>query len=195
MGLPKEDLPALLLYSFAVGALLGVLWDIFRIIRLIVCNGRSTDNSFPIRLPASEREVTKALSFKHRQKVLPIILIFISDLLFCLFAAVSVILLLFHLNGGQIRGFVLFGAALGAVIYYFTVGKLTFAFSDRIIRGAKRLIRFILSVTVIPVFGLLKELTRSALRKLGLRIRKRQTLRYVRTRIKDAEMGFGLLNK
>lgn len=195
MGLPKDDLPVLFLYSLAVGALLGVLWDIFRIIRLIVCKERSADDSFPIRLPSNEREVIKALSFKHRQKIIPVILIFISDLLFCLFASATVILLLFHLNGGQIRGFVLFGAALGAVTYYFTVGKLTFAFSDRMIRGAKRLIRFILSVTVIPVFVLLNGLVRSALRKLGLRIRKRQTLRYVSTRIKDAERGFGLLNK
>lgn len=197
MGLAKENLAALLLYSVAVGCLLGILWDIFRIIRIAVYGRQRGEGSSPVRLPASKKEVNRALSFRHTRGAVSLsgILIFFSDLLFCLSASAAVILLIFHLNGGEIRGFALFGALLGFICYYFTVGKLTVLFSELIINGIKRLLHFVLSLTLIPVFKLLRRFTAFILRKLGRRIRKKQTEHYIKNKIKEAYDGFGLLKE
>lgn len=197
MGLPKENLAALLLYSVAVGCLLGILWDVFRIIRIAVYGRQHGEGVSPVRLPASKKEVSRALSVRHTKGALSLsgISIFLSDLLFCLSASAAVILLLFHLNGGEIRGFALFGALLGFICYYFTVGKLTVLFSELIITGIKKLLYFVLSLTLIPVFNLFRRLTAFILNKLRLRIRKRQTERYIESKIKEAYDGFGLLKE
>jgi len=195
MGLPEENLLLLLLYSLAVGAFLGVLWDIFRIIR-IICYGKRKSGSFaPIRLPSSEKDVSRALKLCHSQKFLSLsgIFIFLSDIIFCLTAAVSVIILLFHLNGGEIRGFALFGAALGFTAYYFTLGKLTVLFSDYIIRGIKRLILLILSVTVIPIIKLLRKPIAFLARKTDIKIRKIKTAAFIKKRTAEAGKGFGII--
>ncbi len=197
MGLPEENLVLLLFYSLAVGAFLGVLWDSFRIIR-IVCYGKRKPGSLtPIKLPSNGKDVSRALSFSHTQAPFSLsgIAIFISDLLFCLTAAVSVIILLFHLNGGEIRGFALFGAAIGFTVYYFTVGRLTVLFSDFIIKGIKKLILLVLSVTVIPIFKLLRKPFVFLAKKSDAKIRKIQTKALVKKRINNACEGFGLFSK
>ena len=131
----------------------------------------------------------------HSQKFLSFsgIFIFLSDIIFCLTAAVSVIILLFHLNGGEIRGFALFGAALGFTAYYFTLGKLTVLFSDYIIRGIKRLILLILSVTVIPIIKLLRKPIAFLARKTDIKIRKIKTAAFIKKRTAEAGKGFGII--
>ncbi len=196
MGLPEENLVILLLYSLTVGAFLGVLWDVFRIIR-IACYGKRKGGSFaPIRLPSSEKDVGCALKLCHTQKFLSFsgIAVFFSDLLFCLTAAVSVIILLFHLNGGEIRGFALFGAAAGFTAYYFTIGRLTVLFSDLIIKGIKKLILLILSVTVIPLFRLLRKPFVLLVRKADIRLRKIKTDAFIKKRTAEAAKGFEIFN-
>ncbi len=197
MGMPEENLVFLLLYSLTVGAFLGVLWDTFRIIR-IVCYGKRKAGAFsPIKLPSNEKDVSRALAFSHTQKVFSPsgIAIFLSDLLFCLATTISVIILLFHLNGGEIRGFALFGAAVGFSVYYFTVGRLTVLFSDFIIKGIKKLVLLTLSVTVIPIFRLLSKPFALLLQKINVKIRKIKTNIFIKRRINEAREGFGLFGK
>lgn len=194
MGLPDENLAVLLLYSIIVGAFLGVLWDFFRIMRIAAYGKRKGRLPCPIRLPSEEKEVLRALSFRHTQKPLSFsgVTIFLSDLLFSITAAISVILLLFHLNGGEVRGFALFGAGIGFTVYYLTVGKLTVIFSDMIIKGIKKLILLFFSVTVVPLFRLLRKLSLLLFGKIYLKLRKAQTKSYLRKQLKDAAVGFHL---
>lgn len=192
MAMTEENLVILLLYSLTVGVFLGVLWDVFRIVR-IVCYGKRKGGSFaPIRLPSNKKDVGRALRLCHTQKFLSVsgITIFLSDLVFCLTAAVSVIILLFHLNGGEIRGFALFGAAAGFTVYYFTVGKLTVLFSDFIINGVKKVITLILSVTVIPVFRILRKPFVLLVKKADIKLRRIKTNALIKKRISEAGKGF-----
>ena len=144
MNTSGENVALLLLYSLLVGVFLGVLWDIFRILRIMAYGKALPPKNLFIPLPSSEKEVVKALSVAHTQKFLSMagILIFISDILFSLSAAISLILLIFHINNGEVRAVALIGAAFGFTAYYFTVGKLTVFFSERIIRLIKKLLRF-----------------------------------------------------
>ncbi len=197
MGLPEENLVLLLIYSLSVGAFLGVLWDCFRIIRILFYGKRKTGTRSPTLLPSNEKDVSRALAFSHTQSFFSPsgIAIFLSDIIFCLTAAISVIILLFHLNGGEIRGFALLGAALGFSVYYFTVGRLTVLFSDIIIKTVKKFIYTLLSLTVIPVFRLLRKPLIWLLRKTSVKLGKIKTAAYIKKRINNAKNGFGLFDK
>ena len=194
MGLPENNLLILLMYSLTVGVFLGVLWDIFRIMRIAAYGKRKNGLPCPVILPKNEKEVGRALSFRHTQRVLSLvgISIFLSDVLFSITSAITVILLLFHLNGGEIRGFALIGATIGFTAYYFTVGRLTVIFSDLIIRGVKRLISLILSITVVPILKLTYKVSHLIFGKIGAKIRKAQTKAYFEKQLKDASVGFDL---
>ena len=154
MGLSEENLTLLLFYSISVGIFLGLLWDFFRIFRIIFYGKPSSVLPSPVKLPATEKDVRKALSFKHTQKFFSPagITVLISDLIFCITATFSVIILLFHLNGGEVRAFALFGAGIGFTSYYFTVGKITVKISDAIIRRVKKMILFLYSKIIAPTF-------------------------------------------
>ena len=107
------------LFSCVVGGLLGVFYDVFRIIRIAF-------NS-------------KWLS------------VFFQDLIFCVFSAFSIILLVFYTNSGTVRWFSLFGCFICFVLYHMTVGKLVIFMSKKIIDFIKKVLRFIYKITVIPV--------------------------------------------
>jgi len=194
MLLPEENLALLLLYSITVGAFLGVLWDIFRILRIAVYGKQKKMLQCPIKLPSDVNDVKKALSFYHRQNAFSFagISIFISDLLFSITAALTVILLLFHINGGEIRGFALFGALIGFIIYYFTVGRLTVFFSDLIIKATKRLIFFIFSVTFKPLLMFFRKILHYILGLIYKRIRKNYTKKYLKKQLRNASNGFSI---
>ncbi len=183
----------LLLYALTVGALLGVLWDVFRIIR-IAFYGRKTGTSPPVRLPSDADGVERALKFKHSAKVpsLTFFGTFFCDLLFCLICAVCVILLLFHLNDGEVRMFALIGAALGFTVYYFTVGRLTVYFSDVIIRAVKKLVYTVLRYTLFPIIRILAEVASRIKRAVRRKRRKKLTSRYIKKTIKSSKQGFGV---
>ena len=187
MGLNEKSLSLLLLYSLIVGFFLGFLWDFFRIFRIICYGKPSAAPITPIRLPSTEKEVRSALSFKHRHKFFSPtgITVFISDLLFCTTSAFSVIILLFHLNDGEIRAFALFGAGIGFTVYYFTLGRITVRISDAIIKKVKKLLFFLHIKMIAPFFRLLARpfaflliKTRKTLDKIKnkIKIKKRSTM-------------------
>lgn len=184
----------LLLYALTVGAALGVLWDVFRVIRIAAYGRRVRPKRLFIRLPAEENEVKKLFRVNAPQKssVLSFICVFISDIAFCIFSALCVILLIFRLNNGNFRGFALLGAIVGFTVYYFTVGKLTVIFSDMIIRAVKRVIRFILSLTVLPIVRLFRHIYKAIAERIALKRRRRLTESYVAAALKNAESLFGI---
>jgi len=107
------------LFSCVVGGILGVFYDVFRIIRIAF-------NS-------------KWLS------------IFFQDLIFCVFSAFSIILLIFYTNSGTVRWFSLLGCFMSFVIYHMTVGRLIMFASKKIIEFIKKILAFICNITVIPL--------------------------------------------
>ena len=164
-GLSETEALFLLGYSLIVGAILGVIWDLFRVTRIAAFGRKKRQNAVFIPLPSDKSELTRILSIDTSEKHSNIahIGVFLSDLGFCIFSAICVILMLFHASDGVIRGFAFAGAFIGFVIYYFTVGKLTVIFSDAIIKIIKKLLRFVLSLTLLPLIRLAKAIVKKLL--------------------------------
>lgn len=184
----------LLLYSLAVGAVLGVIWDIFRVARIAAFGRKKRPKSVFIQLPSDKSKLGRLLNIDTSEKhsFLSVASVFISDLGFCVFSAICVILLLFQLSDGEIRGFAFVGAAIGFTLYYITVGRLTVIFSDAIIRAIKRLIVLILSVTLLPITRLARRIFRKIKKIFELRHQKSITDHYLSATLANAEELFGI---
>lgn len=183
----------LLLYAVIVGAMLGVLWDVFRVIR-IAFYGRRTGSPPPVRLPSDSAGVERALRFKHNIKIpsLSFFGTFICDLLFCLICTICVILLLFHLNDGEVRMFALLGAMIGFVVYYLTLGRLTVYFSDIIIRTIKKAVLTILRYTIFPILRICAAGVSRVKRSIRRKRRRKLTQKYMKKTVKNAKQGFDI---
>jgi len=77
--------------------------------------------------------------------------VFFQDLIFCIFSAISVILLVFYTNSGTVRWFSLLGCFICFVLYHLTIGKIIIFMAGKIIAFIKKVLKFIYKITVIPV--------------------------------------------
>ena len=76
------------------------------------------------------------------RRILPhgIIWISVEDFLYWLVSGIMIFLLLYYRNDGAMRLYILLGIACGALIYYFTLGRILFRLlSDNIQKMKKRL--------------------------------------------------------
>ena len=115
-------------------------------------------------------------------------LIFFEDILFCLFATISFLLLSFNFGSGQIRGFAAAGTLGGFASYYCTLGKLVYKANEKIISFIKKIIKYIIvsiKKPIVFIFGKLYVFTQKTNRK-----HKRKKL--MKKAIKTAKKGFGL---
>lgn len=204
MGLTAQNYGQLLLYSLAVGFFLGALWDFFRIVRfglygrknnyrvgVLSAKSPGKNKEFKIQLPSSGREVRKALMYSHT-KISPVwfLWILICDILFFVICAVTVILLLFQLSGGQLRIFAVFGSIIGFAVYYFTVGRLVMMFAELIIDTVIRFVCFLYKITLKPVIKFILSLFLRVKNSAKNRHNARLTKRYIKSVCARAAKGF-----
>ncbi len=124
----------LFINALLLGGILGLTYDVFRIIRVAVKHGNA--------------------------------LIFAEDALYWMFCAGVTFVYLLSQNSGQVRFYVILGEFLGAVIYYFTLGKLILSLARTIIKIVKAIIKFIYSITLRPFVLLFLWLYRLLSRRL-----------------------------
>ncbi len=173
MEISQKVLALALLYSAVVGAALGALYDVFRIIR--VAMKPSPD------MPAVLRSVYDAIGDA---------VIFAEDILFSFAAALVVTVFLFHINDGQLRWFVLAGAGTGFTFYYITVGRLVILCAEVIISFIRMIIRFVLSLTLIPAIKAVRFTWRFIVKSVTYAERKLYTAVVMRRTLRQAERGF-----
>lgn len=90
-----HEMLATVLYAIIVGLSLGLIWDLFRFLRIIVPNN------------------------------VQIIATAIVDIAFFLAAAIIVSVFVFETCYGFARGYAIFGVAIGFIFWRFTLGRLT----------------------------------------------------------------------
>lgn len=155
----QTDLALMFLYAAILGAVFGVGYDVFRILRRA---GRAVE----IRPRKGKDSGINPVSF---------ILIFLQDVLFFTASAAVSTIFFYKFNSGRVR---LSGVAfilLGFAAYHFTLGQLVMLAADAIINFVSsifRLIAKILKLIFTPVFNAAKFLIRRvkcALRLLELR--------------------------
>ena len=135
-------------YSVLIGALLGAVYDVFRIIR--------------IAFDTAGRGIVTDIVY------------FICDVMFFIIAAIGSAIFIFHVNNGRIRGIALFGSLVGFLLYYNTAGRLVSAVSGLIIAALYRVLRFVRDIILFSLLRLFKGIGDAVYsrRQTGRRIRR-----------------------
>lgn len=177
----------MLLYSVLLGFFLGASYDIIRLSRIAVgmkygaTNAGKYDYS---QYALIGRFFYSKAKKKERKKGLFISLfVFFGDVLFCLFCSVSVAIFIYYFNSGEFRAFVLVGAFVGFLIYYFTLGKIVIYLSEKIIFTIKLLLLYVAFFILYPIYYLFSKIKRIfwiIIQKNVLIIRKTYDIMYVK---------------
>ena len=122
----------LFLLSVLFGAGAGAFYDLFRILRIA-------------RKPRGE-EWSKRRFLRYGD----FILCFLGDMIFWIVLAVAYSIFIYAIANGRLRISSLIAAAIGFAAWFFSAGRLTVFLADRIIFGARFVLRFVARLTVIP---------------------------------------------
>ena len=118
------DMGSSFLLSVLLGVFFGLCYDPLRILRIL-------------------RREKKGVFFKVLTTIEDFLLLSTYGAFFSIFV--------FAVNDGVLRGFMLLGTLLGFLIYYFTVGRLVMAVSERIISFVRRAVRFVARILYKPL--------------------------------------------
>ena len=147
------DSCSLILKFLIPGMFLGIIYDIFRLIR-IARNDKTFDPVTAVR----KRFFMKSAPVNKRKKAdfFNIMIIWIEDIFFFLIVAITEILTLFQLNGGEIRIYCLLFSAVGFFIYQKTIGNLFIFLSKKIIYLIRKMIFILICAILIPLLGIIR---------------------------------------
>lgn len=176
MEISPYMLSLLLLYSLIFGISAGVVCDLNRIVRIALGIGRGARSS-------KKRGAQRIFSAAS------ILFVALGDILLFAYMGVGVVILNYYLNRGIFRIYSIAAAAVGFVLYYFTIGRLVMFFAERIIRVLRLAIVWILRIVTAPVRLVLRLLLRGAKKlseKFCLALAKRKIMRY--NKIKKEEL-------
>lgn len=135
-----------ILAFFFIGAVIGAIYDVFRILRVsrsaqIAVSGKIADMIKPrktLKLPKLFHAAGNAATF-------------FEDILFWLCAAVVETVFVYQIGGGELRmGYVAF-TAVGFAAYYFTLGKAVISVSEKIIFLCRCLIFWSFYIIMYPI--------------------------------------------
>ena len=136
MELSQATIARLYLAAWILGAALGSFYDLLRFPRAVLFrdpNREGDPSAGPLR---KRRAVTIA--------------VFLEDFLFCLVAAVGMILLFYEVNNGKIRPFAFLAAFGGFLLYRATLGRLVRRAIRWVARVIRRTVRAVLKAVVRP---------------------------------------------
>ena len=198
----------LIFIFFLPGVFLGVVYDIFRILRISRTSDLPVSGTFYDKIrPQKPLCALLARFFQSKSlKTADRIFVFIEDILFWIIAAVTEILLIFHTNGGEIRIYCLLATIAGFFLYHETLGKVVAFFARQISFLLRCLIYWLLYDIIYPVKQLGKALYRFFVwgyqKTVGryLVIKKEKKFRIYSEQIKNmmltaAECGFSVYGK
>ena len=99
MEISQLDFVRLAACSLAMGALLGVMYNAMRVLRIL-------------------------LGVSEKNGVLAGSIVAVCDVIFTVACGISAVTVAYAYNGGRLRSIVFVGLAVGFLVYYFTVGRL-----------------------------------------------------------------------
>lgn len=177
----QRALALLFVYAAAAGFLLGGWYSLLRFLRTF-WEGR----------PSGEEQGSRRRSSA--------LLLFLGDTVFAVTAALTLILLLYYGNDGQLRAPAAIGLACGCFVYHATLGRLTAKLEKPLSRFIKRTIRLALSLLLAPLLwvgSLTARCARLLWRATGGKAlqkhREQQTKRTVQRLKASADRGFDLM--
>ncbi len=130
------------LLSVAVGAMLGVFYDVIRLSRVLF--------GISVASPFGTRSLRRYVSY---------LLCALGDLLFFAVAAVVMAVFFFLRSNGIVRGYALLGAFCGFLLYYNTVGRLLIGTFEAVAAFVRRTLRRIFT----KIYGVCSKKVRAFL--------------------------------
>ncbi len=184
----QSALVSLALYGAAVGVLLGIVYDVFRILRIAV------EPSNRLRRLGAVTGSEAANGKKPHGETVRTVIIAIEDIIYSVICAVVISVMIFHINSGHPRWFILLGTAVGFFVYYFTVGKIVMLFSSYIILFVRTVFMFVMKLTLFPLLKLFRWLSGIALRILRRLICSVVGKIMYNRELKASERGYNMAN-
>ena len=153
----------LILYSLAVGAFTGVIYDIFRILRI-------------------------ALPERIRGKRAETVIVFVHDVLFWLVVSIVFVIFIYYVNKGMTRLVMISASCLGFLVYYHTAGRIVIFFSASIIGFIRYIFNVIYKIFINPLIFLKTRVIIITRKFFEARINRRTLKKALRL----AGKGYGL---
>lgn len=169
------------LFSFYAGAFLGALYDLLGI-RRASARAEAYPPGYRGILPSGlRRRITKQL---HR---IDLVIIFFEDIIFCAISAAMISVTAFRFYHGNVRGIIVFAAAVGFAVYRATLGRIVRYLSIRIIIFLRRITAFVLKITLLPMISAVIRLCSAISGRIISARRRRRTISYASERLSEAE--------
>ena len=178
------------LWSIALGAFLGTVYDTVRIGRIFL--GVSYSRVARVQLSGIKLPLISGTKKEKKRKGRGIpslalnILIFAGDLLFCVFAAIVLVIFIYHSNDGRARWMVFFGTAAGFAAYYFTLGRIVMFFSSYIVFVIRSVFSYACFIVWLPVKAIISLILRLS-RQVIARVYTKNEMKRMK---KDSRIGF-----
>ncbi len=193
MGIPLSRQLSAIVYAIFTGALIGVLYDAVRILRVLLGVSSYTQRGKNFRA-RSLPWIGSAHTLRNakERRVLRLVLLLLGDVFFALAAGCVFSVYLYHAASGAFRWFYLFGAFIGFALYYLTVGKLMMLFSEVLTFALVTAVRYTVFVLCAPfrllarlICRFLKWICRRVWMPLRTAVLYKRRIRYTR-RVRDA---------
>ena len=142
-----------LLYAVWFGAICGILYDILRIVRVlhgVRYPGRFSAWLSRLRLPFLPEGYASPRPTRYGKRVQSL-LIFLGDFLYLLLVGMLFSVFIYWQNDGVFRFYMLFGATIGYMAYYFTVGRLVLASAEAVAAFLRILLAYLVMLVRIPI--------------------------------------------
>lgn len=148
----KWDLNVLV-YSVICGILIGLIYEVFRILRVTLFPSSAKIPKFEMKqLPGTSEEIAVIFRGETERKVsAPYVFTVICDVLFGIIGGICAAVLIFHTNNGEVRWFALAGCVLGFTVYMLTFGKMILRIYLKIKSFVFKIVKKILSILFLPI--------------------------------------------
>lgn len=165
MGISPILLFKLLLASFLWGITVGIFNDLNRIFRVLLFTDAITDRVqkyYELELPIVKSSLNNKLRLgtKKRNRLRYNCMLALQDFFLTLVYIVGLVFLNYELNKGDFRFFTVIFSLSGAVLYYFTVGKIVFNLSEFICFIIRAIFVIVFYVFFTPIMYILTKIRR-----------------------------------
>ena len=202
MELSPKTLSGLAVQAVILGAVLGVLYGLFRVIRVMM--GEKSGYALPSfwnprRLPfyGKVKDASRRSALNGRRAFLNI-LTFFFDIMFCIAAVAGIFLLAYVGNNGRIRWFIPLGATVGFLLFELTLGRVFRYLSEFLAEVLRVLLDYTVFLLLFPLRFCARKIRRvfvALYRKIRNRTMhyraKRLTLKESCRILGAADEGFG----
>ena len=193
------DSAGLIVKAIVLGVIFGVVYDVFRILRIsssaVTPRGAFFEKIKPRKPLLNVRRPKKTAAVGN-------IAVFIQDIVFFAICTAAEILFFLRENNGEIRIYCLIFSLSGFIIYLVSLGRITIYFSSVIIFSAKCLLYWSLYIIIIPVKRFLKIIKKVSSTVFAhtvgivmMKIKRRRSGSLERAIISDAAVCFGLFEE